>query len=84
MPTIKSGVQYSGKWTKSQQMQAVAAGTWTGFTSVEYLSVAGGGGGGYRRGGGGGAGGYLTGTETIKGTLTVTVGAGGGGEEQGT
>ncbi len=28
MPTLRSGVQYSGKWTKSQQMQATAAGTW--------------------------------------------------------
>ena len=28
MPTLRSGVQYSGKWTKSQQMQAIAAGTW--------------------------------------------------------
>jgi len=40
---------YSGIWTSRQQLQAVAAGTWTGFpeapTSVEYLVVAGGGSG---------------------------------------
>ena len=29
MPYINSGVQYSGLWTRAQQMQAVAAGTWT-------------------------------------------------------
>ena len=31
MPLITSGVQYSGLWTRAQQMQAVAAGTWTDF-----------------------------------------------------
>ena len=48
---------------------------------VEYLVIAGGasgaGGGGYA-GGGGGAGGYREGTNhKIKGTITITVGAGG-------
>ena len=38
---------YSGSWTLRQQMQAIAAGTWTGIpVSVQYLVVAGGGGGG--------------------------------------
>ena len=35
---------YSGKWSLPTVMQAVAAENWTGFTEVEYLSVAGGGG----------------------------------------
>ena len=38
MPIIRSGVQYSGKWTKSQQMQAVAAGTWTGISFPELYA----------------------------------------------
>ena len=46
----------------------------SGVTEGEALVVAGGGGG---SGGGGGAGGYLTGTQTLSGTMTVTVGAGG-------
>lgn len=44
-----------------------------------YLMVAGGGSGGLGTGGGGGAGGYLTGTASQSGTLTITVGAGGTG-----
>ena len=44
--------------------------------TAEVLVVGGGGGG---SGGGGGAGGYLTGTETLTGTMNVTVGAGGEG-----
>jgi hypothetical protein len=59
--------------------------TWTvpaGVTSVTYLVVAGGGGGGTTsgagyRGGGGGGGGFLTGTTSVTGSYTVTVGAGG-------
>jgi alpha-tubulin suppressor-like RCC1 family protein len=35
MPIIKSGVQYSGKWTRAQQMQAIAAGTWKGIPTSE-------------------------------------------------
>lgn len=44
-----------------------------------YLMVAGGGSGGSSNGGGGGAGGYVTGTASQSGTLTITVGAGGTG-----
>ena len=46
----------------------------TGEIEAEVLVVAGGGSGSR---GGGGAGGYLTGTETLTGTMPVTVGAGG-------
>lgn len=46
----------------------------TGAIDAEFLVVAGGAGG---AGGGGGAGGYLTGTETLTGSMTVTVGLGG-------
>jgi len=64
---------------------ALAAFGWTGLASVSasYLVVAGGGGGGgiltNGSGGGGGAGGLLSGTTSLKPTLsyTVTVGAGG-------
>ncbi|MBI5003547.1 hypothetical protein HZC00_00420 [Candidatus Kaiserbacteria bacterium] len=51
--------------------------------AVEYLVVAGGGGGGYGAGGGGGAGGMLTGAYSVTGgsTYTVTVGAGGNGQD---
>lgn len=34
MPLITSGVQYSGLWTRGQQMQAVAASTWTGLPQL--------------------------------------------------
>jgi hypothetical protein len=61
-------------------------GTWNSFSfsyQTEYLVVAGGGGGGGlgdSAGGGGGAGGLLNGTITVSpnGAYTVTVGAGGG------
>ena len=61
-------------------------GTWNSFSfsyQTEYLVVAGGGGGGGlgdSAGGGGGAGGLLSGTITVSpnGAYTVTVGAGGG------
>jgi len=62
---------------------------WTA-TNVEYLVVAGGGGGskssgGGTAGGGGGAGGYRTGTTTISGpySQTITIGAGGSQEANG-
>jgi hypothetical protein len=45
--------------------------------AADEVLVVGGGGGGGKSGGGGGAGGYRTGTETLAGTMTVTVGAGG-------
>ena len=50
---------YSGSWTRTQQLQATAAGTWTGLpvSSVELLIVAGGGGGGNSSNGGNGGGG---------------------------
>lgn len=59
--------------------------TWTvpaGVTSVDYLVVGGGGGGagshsGGVSGGGGGGGGVLSGTLSVSGSVTVTVGAGG-------
>ena len=38
MPIIRSGVQYSGKWTRAQQMQAISAGTWTGITQYELYT----------------------------------------------
>jgi len=44
--------------------------------TAEVLVVGGGGGGGV---GGGGAGGFIIGTQTISGTITVTIGAGGAG-----
>ena len=59
-----------------------------GNITAEVLVVAGGGGGGYdyytadgvgRGAGGGGAGGYLAGSETLSGSMAVTVGDGGGG-----
>lgn len=62
-----------------------SSGTFTpppGVGSVEYLVVGGGGGGAGNHGGGGGAGGVVTGTLSVSGTTTVTVGtgaAGGGG-----
>ena len=31
-------LNYSGKWTKSQQMQAIAAGTWTGIALSELYA----------------------------------------------
>ena len=34
MPLVISGVQYSGLWTRGQQMQAVAANTWTGTPAL--------------------------------------------------
>ena len=47
---------YSGVFTLQAQMQAIAAGTWTGIPlTASYLVIAGGGGGG--GGGSGGAGG---------------------------
>lgn len=50
----------------------------TGSYSIEYVVVAGGGAGGrHNGGGGGGAGGYRTGTATVSGPVSVTVGAGG-------
>jgi hypothetical protein len=51
--------------------------------SFEYFLVSGGGGGGYGVGGGGGGGGYLSGTTSIAGSFTVTVGAGGAGKTTG-
>lgn len=47
----------------------------SGFSVDAEVLVVGGGGGGSR--GGGGAGGYLAGTETLSGDMTVVVGAGG-------
>ena len=48
--------------------------------NVEVLVVAGGGGAGYYgNAGGGGAGGVLSGTKTVIGTKTITVGSGGAG-----
>jgi len=32
MPILYSGVQYSGMWTRQQQAQAIAAGTWPGLS----------------------------------------------------
>ena len=59
---------YSGSWTRTQQMQALAAGTWPGAStalSVNFLVVAGGGGGAgvlspEENAGGAGAGGFRT------------------------
>ena len=34
MPVIYPYVQYSGMWTPQSQMQAVAAGTWTGLPGL--------------------------------------------------
>lgn len=66
---------------------ALAAFGWTGASSVtaSYLVVAGGGSGGSFIGGGGGAGGMLTGSALLNSTLsyTVTVGAGGSPDSQG-
>lgn len=45
--------------------------------NVETLVVGGGGGAGHNNGGGGGAGGVLTGSQTITGSMAVTVGSGG-------
>lgn len=44
---------------------------------INYLVVGGGGGGGSRHGGGGGGGGVLTGSWSVSGTYTITVGTGG-------
>ena len=50
----------------------------TGSYSIEYVVIAGGGAGGrHNGGGGGGAGGYRTGTATVTGPVSVTVGSGG-------
>ena len=50
----------------------------SGSYNIEYVVVAGGGAGGrHNGGGGGGAGGYRTGTHTVTGPVSVTVGAGG-------
>lgn len=49
-----------------------------GSYNIEYVVVAGGGAGGrHNGGGGGGAGGYRTGSHTVTGPVSVTVGAGG-------
>ena len=47
--------------------------------ATDYLVIAGAGAGGTYYGGGGGAGGYRTGTLTVSGLCTVTIGAGGSG-----
>ena len=50
----------------------------SGSYNIEYVVVAGGGAGGrHNGGGGGGAGGYRTGSHTVTGPVSVTVGAGG-------
>ena len=50
----------------------------SGSYDIEYVVVAGGGAGGrHNGGGGGGAGGYRTGSHTVTGPVSVTVGAGG-------
>jgi prepilin-type N-terminal cleavage/methylation domain-containing protein len=74
----------SGLYT-IDQFTGAGTRTWTtpvGVSSVEYLVIGGGGGGGNGtatsyRGGGGGGGGFLTGTMSVSGNQTLTVGAGG-------
>ena len=66
-----------GDYTVRQFFESGEFVTPDGITEGEVLVVGGGGGAGGSRGGGGGAGGYQTGTETLSGTMTVTVGAGG-------
>ncbi len=61
-------IQYNGNGTFTAP---------TGVTSVQYLVVGGGGAGSSQHGGGGGGGGVITGTLTVSGVTTVTVGTGG-------
>jgi len=65
--------EYVHRFTESGFLECVGT-----PTLVEDLVVGGGGGG---SSGGGGAGGYLTGSETLAGTMAVTVGAGGAGKD---
>lgn len=39
MPYLNTGVQYSGLWTRAQQMQAYSAGTWTGLPAIYSWGV---------------------------------------------